>query len=38
MTKAYLEVEEINSLESAATCSRDRLLIRVPFHLGCRIR
>jgi integrase/recombinase XerD len=37
MTKAYLEVEDIKKLEGAATCLRDRLLIRVLFHLGCRI-
>lgn len=35
--KTYLEPDEIELLESAATNLRDRLLIRVLFHLGCRI-
>jgi integrase/recombinase XerD len=37
MTKAYLEPDEIEQLENAATNLRDMLLIRVLFHLGCRI-
>lgn len=37
MAKAYLEPEEIRLLEDAAECLRDRLLIRLVFHLGCRI-
>lgn len=37
MTKTYLETEEIERLEAAATNMRDRLLIRLLFHLGCRI-
>jgi integrase/recombinase XerD len=37
MTRAYLEPDDVNKLERAATCLRDRLLIRVLFHLGCRI-
>lgn len=37
MTKVYLEVDDVERLERAATCLRDRLLIRVLFHLGCRI-
>lgn len=37
MTKAYLEVNDVKRLEKAATCLRDRLLIRVLFHLGCRV-
>jgi integrase/recombinase XerD len=37
MTKAYLEAEEVHKLEKAATNLRDRLLIRVLSHLGCRI-
>jgi len=37
MTKAYLEVQEVESLEKAATYLRDRLLVRLLFHLGCRI-
>ena len=35
--KAYLEPKEIQLLENAATSLRDRLLVRVLFHLGCRI-
>jgi len=35
--KAYLEPEDIKRLEEAATCLRDRLLIRLLFRLGCRI-
>lgn len=35
--KAYLEPDEVGKLESAATCLRDKLLIRLLFHLGCRI-
>jgi len=37
MPKAYLEVDDVKRLERAATCLRDRLLIRVLFHLGCRV-
>lgn len=37
MAKAYLEAHEVESLEKAATCLRDRLLVRLLFHLGCRI-
>jgi integrase/recombinase XerD len=37
MTKAYLEIEEVEKLEQAATNLRDRLLIRLLFRLGCRI-
>jgi len=37
MTKAYLEVDDVKQLERAATCLRDRLLVRILFHLGCRI-
>ncbi len=37
MAKAYLELDDVRGLEGAATCLRDRLLIRVLFHLGCRI-
>jgi len=37
MTKAYLESEEIAKMETMATNLRDRLLIRVLFHVGCRI-
>lgn len=37
MAKTYLEAAEIESLEQAAGCMRDRLLIRLLFHLGCRV-
>lgn len=35
--KAYLEPEEVALMEKAATNLRDRILVRVLFHLGCRI-
>jgi len=35
--KAYLEFDEIARLEKSATNLRDRLLIRLLFHLGCRV-
>ena len=37
MAKAYLEPEEVMMLEEAAEYLRDRLLIRLLFHLGCRV-
>jgi integrase/recombinase XerD len=37
MPKAYLEIDEVQKLEAAAGYMRDRLLIRLLFHLGCRI-
>jgi len=37
MPKTYLELEEVERMESQATCVRDRLLIRVLFWLGCRV-
>ncbi len=37
MSNAYLEISEVQKLEAAASYSRDRLLIRLLFHLGCRI-
>jgi len=37
MAKAYLEPAEIEQVEQAAEFLRDRLLIRLLFHLGCRI-
>jgi len=37
MAKSYLEANEIESLERASTNLRDRLLIRLLFHLGCRV-
>jgi integrase/recombinase XerD len=35
--KTYLEPSEISLLEKATSNMRDRLLIRVLFHLGCRV-
>jgi integrase/recombinase XerD len=35
--KAYLEPAEVALMEKATTNLRDRLLIRLLFHLGCRI-
>jgi len=35
--KAYLEPEEVTMTEKATTNLRDRLLIRLLFHLGCRV-
>ena len=35
--KAYLEIPEIERLENAAMYLRDKLLIRLLFHLGCRV-
>ena len=35
--KAYVEPEEIAQMEKAASNLRDKLLIRLLFHLGCRI-
>lgn len=37
MAKTYLDVDDIQKLEKAATNLRDRLLIRILFRLGCRI-
>ncbi len=37
MAKAYLETEEIARLEGVAGYVRDKLLIRLLFHLGCRV-
>jgi integrase/recombinase XerD len=37
MTKAYLELKDVKMLEDAAENLRDRLLIRLLFHLGCRV-
>jgi integrase/recombinase XerD len=37
LAKAYLEPHEIEQLESAALYLRDKLLIRLLFHLGCRV-
>jgi len=35
--KAYLEPDEVVMMEKAASNLRDKLLIRVLFHLGCRV-
>jgi len=35
--KAYVEPEEVTLMEKATTNMRDRLLIRLLFHLGCRV-
>lgn len=35
--KTYLDSNEVTLLESAATSLRDKLLVDVLFHLGCRI-
>jgi len=35
--KAYLEMDETEQLENAATCMRDKLLIRLLARLGCRV-
>jgi integrase/recombinase XerD len=37
MIKVYLDLQEIEQLENAATCIRDKLLIRLLARLGCRI-
>lgn len=37
MSKTYLELEDVKRLEEAAAYSRDKLLIRILFHLGCRV-
>ena len=35
--KAYLEPDEVAMIEKASSNLRDRLLIRLLFHLGCRV-
>ena len=35
--KAYLETNEIDNLERAASNLRDKILIHLLFHLGCRV-
>jgi len=37
MNKAYLEVGEVQRLEQAADYLRDKLLVRLFFHLACRV-
>ena len=35
--KAYLDTEENDQIENAATCLRDRFLVRILARVGCRI-
>ena len=35
--KTYVEPDEVTLMEKATTNLRDRLLIRLLFHLGCRV-
>ena len=35
--KAYIEPEEVAKMEKAASNLRDKILIRLLFHLGCRV-
>jgi len=35
--KTYLEPKEIERIEQAAECLRDKLLVRLLAHLGCRV-
>jgi len=35
--KTYLEPDEVTLMEKAASNLRDKILIRLLFHLGCRI-
>jgi len=35
--ETYLEPKEVELMEEAASCVRDRLLIRLMFRLGCRV-
>lgn len=37
MTKAYLDDQDVARLEGATIYLRDKLLVRLLFHLGCRI-
>jgi len=37
MAKTYLELNEVEQIESAAIYLRDKLLVRLLFHLGCRV-
>jgi len=37
MNRAYLEPNEVERMENVATNLRDKLLIRLLFHLGCRV-
>lgn len=35
--EAYLDLDDIKQMEEAATCFRNKLLIRLLFRLGCRV-
>src|SRR5512139_3845394 len=35
--KTYLEPKEIERIEQSAECLRDKLLVRLLYHLGCRV-
>ena len=35
--KTYLEPKEVDHIEQAAGCLRDKLLVRLLSHLGCRV-
>ena len=35
--KTYLEPKEVDRIEQAAECLRDKLLVRLLAHLGCRV-
>ena len=35
--RAYLEPEDVAEMETKVSCLRDRLLVRLLFHLGCRV-
>ena len=35
--ETYLKPADVGHMEQAATCLRDRLLIRLLFRLGCRV-
>jgi integrase/recombinase XerD len=35
--KTYLEPEDVKRMEGCASSARDRLLVRLLFHLGCRV-
>jgi len=37
MDRTYLEPDEVARMEKSATNLRDRLLVRLLFHLGCRV-
>ncbi len=37
MNKAYLEPQDVQKLEEATSCLRDKLLVRLLFFLGCRV-